>query len=374
MQRPKVIPGSVVLLLAGLLLSCVACRTSLDPGGGSGPAATPQVVSPSTASPSEVRPGDEDAALEAIDGLLADGRVEAGVEILQDYLTLHPEDRRAHYLMGQARFEAGSYGDAKTHFERAITLRDDDVMPHLWMGKVLAEEIERAMFFAKLPLAKEILAHFERAAAIDPQSVAAQTALARYHLEAPAMAGGSAESLRQHIDRLQELDPAAAYRMEARLHRRDGDPAAAERQLRLALAQAPSEAPSSAAETYLDLGILLLDQQRPEEALPLLRQAVALAPRQHEGHYRLAEAAMAVASPSLEEARDALKVYLRRHPTHDLPSRGEAWFQLGKVQEALGDTAVARDAYRQALQEIPNHRSAKQALRALVAGPKSISL
>ena len=371
MQRPMV-PGSVVPLLTCLMLSCVACRTTLAPEGVAGPAATPKVAASSAAppvvSPSQERLGDEDAALEAIDGLLADGQVEASVGILQDYLALHPEDRRAHYLMGQARFEAGSYGDAKTHFERVIALRDDEVMPHLWMGKVLAEEIERAMFFAKLPLAKEILAHFERAAVIDPQSVAAQTALARYHLEAPALAGGSSERLRQHSDRLHELDAAAAYRLEARLHRRDGDPAAAEQQLRLALAQAPSEAPSSAAETYLDLGNLLLDQQRPDEALPLLRQAVALAPRQHEGHYRLAEAAMAVTSPSLEEARDALTVYLRRHPTHDLPSRGDAWFQLGKVQEALGDPAAARDSYRQALEEMPNHRPAKQALQALGDG------
>ncbi len=347
-----------------VLVVSLACRSSLGPEVAASPTSASTVEV--TVQGQEHGPVLEQALLategawETLQVRLAGGQEDLVAATLEAYLALHPDDRRAHDLMGQARFEQGRYDDAKRHLERAVALADEDAMTHLWLGKVLAEDIDRAMVFAKLPLAKRLLGHFERAAEIDPLSVPAHTALARFHLEAPAMAGGSGERMRHHIDRLHALDAAAGHRLEARLYQRAKDSAAAERELRLAVAAAPREA-----ENYSDLGTLLLQQGRPEEALPLLRQAVALALRPGEAHFRLAEAVLQVATPPLEEARDALLAYVQHHPTHDQPSLGEAWFQLGRVQQALGDDLAAGLCFRQTLQHIPNHRQAEQAVQAL---------
>lgn len=344
------------LVVAGLLLSSLACSSS--PGPRTAPAPPPVTVGQGAVG-NEATP---EALLEA-EAMLVAGRAEAAAEVLETHLMVHAEDRRALDLLGRARFEQGRYEDAKLYLLLAISLSDEDAMTHLWMGKVLAEEIERVMLFAKLPLAKQLLAHFERAAELDPLSVPAHTALARFHLEAPAMAGGDGERLQHYIDRLHVLDPAAGHRMEARRYRRLNDPAAAERELRLALAAAPLEA-----ENHLDLGALMLQLERPEEALSLLRRAVSLAPRPGEAHFRLAEAALQVASPPLQEARDALLAYVQLHPSHDQPGLGDAWFQLGRIEQALGDEAAARAGYRRALQESPKHQQAKRALQALGDG------
>lgn len=293
--------------------------------------------------------------------ILAD-RTSDAVQLLDDYLMLSPGDRRAHYLLGQARFEQGRYAEARQHFERAVELDDSHPMTHLWLGKVLAEEIERANVFAKLPLAKRLLAGFQRAVELDPQSVPAHTALARFHLEAPAMAGGSEERLRFHIQRLHELDGAAAHRLEARLQLRQENPEAAERHLRQAVELAPKDG-----ETYADLGGLLLRQERIDAALPLLQRAVELDPRQHGAHFHLGTAALQVEPPRREIARRAFSTYLLRHPTHDLPQLSDAWLRLGRLEEALGDVDEARRSYRQVLNLRPDHPEARQAIERLAS-------
>lgn len=280
--------------------------------------------------------------------------------LLMEYLKVSPEDRQAHHLLGQALFEMGHYTDAKVHFQQAIALDDNDPMTHLWMGKVLAEEIDRVMIFARLPLAKQLLSGFERAAELDPESVPAHTALARYHLEAPAMAGGSAETLQNHIDVLYRLDAASAHRLEARRHLRGGDKDAAELELELAVAASPEDG-----ESYLDLGRLLLEQDRVDGARSSLQRSVELDPRQHEAHFRLAQAALAQEPPELDVARQALTRYLARHPTHDLPLHGDAWLLLGRAEDAAGDVDGARRAYERVLEERPGHAEAKKALERL---------
>lgn len=300
--------------------------------------------------------GTLDAARSAFEA----GRFEDAALLLEPFVQRHPEVRAAHDLLGRTRFEQGRYDDAKVHFERAITLDDSEAMAHLWMGKVLAEEIHRAMIFAKLPLAKKLFAGFTRAAEIDPESVPAQTALARFHLEAPAMAGGSPDKLRVHMDRLYQLDAAAAHRMEARVFIRDGDFASAERELRLAV-----EADAEEGESHLDLGALLLSDGQVEEALVHLLEAVRRSPDQHLAHFKLGEACLRAEPPRLSRARQAFTTYLQRHPTHDLPSQGEAWMQLGQVEERSGDVEKARHAYSRALEANPRLEAASEALERL---------
>lgn len=319
------------LLIALLVVPLVGCRSTIE-----GPVASlpPQAEAIQAAEIApEVHGSSEPASLLAqAEADLNAERFGVAEETLRDILKLSPEDRHAHHLLGQVFFEMGRYTDAKIHFERAIALDDRDPMTHLWMGKVLAEEIERAMIFAKLPLAKRLLAGFERAVELAPESVPVQTALARYHLEAPAMAGGSAEKLQHHIDTLSRLDAAAAHRLEARRHLRDGDEAAAERELELAVAASPEDG-----ESHFDLGRFLLKRGRVEAAWSSLQRAVELDPGRHEAHFRLAEAALAQESPELSVARQALERYLVRHPTHDEPSHAEARSLLEQMDEAAED-------------------------------------
>lgn len=359
MRRNSARAVSVILLLAVYLTGCRSAMKS------------PELPQPELAPTQGTQggqvvqepPGQIPILIQAKADLHAD-RLGSAKDLLLEYLKVSPEDRRAHHLLGQVYFELGNYTDAKASFQQAIVLDDNDPMTHLWMGKVLAEEIDRVMIFARLPLAKQLLSGFERAAELDPESVPAHTALARYHLEAPAMAGGSTEALQRHIDVLYRLDAASAHRLEARRHLRGGDKdvAAAERELELAVAASPEDG-----ESYLDLGRLLLEQDRVDAAWLSLQRAVELDPRQHEAHIRLAEAALAQEPPELDVARRALKRYLARHPTHDVPPHLDAWLLLGRAEEAAGDVDGARRSYEEVLEERPGHAEAKQALERLEA-------
>lgn len=313
-------PAGIFLWTLLFVISWVGCRSATEVTVIS---PQPQVI------PMPAVDGDQEALLMRAEVDLHSEHFDAAQVALLEALRLSPEDRRAHHLLGRAFFELGKYNDAKFHFQQAIALDDSDPMTHLWLGKVLAEEIDRAIVFARLPLAKQLLAGFERAAELDPQSVPAHTALARYHLEAPAMAGGSAETLQHHIDVLYRLDAAAAHRLEARRHSRGGDAAAAERELELAVAAAPEDA-----ESYLDLGRLLLEQGRSEAAWPTLQRAVELDSGQHEAHFLLAQAALAQEPPELDVARRALERYLARHPTHDVPSHDAARQILERLEKS----------------------------------------
>ena len=138
----------------------------------------------------------------------------------------------------------------------------------------------------------------------------------------------------------------AGYPAEARPYFR----AAREARLRQAL-----ESDASRAETHNDLGLLLLEGGRAQDAVPSFRKAVALKPAFAEAHCNLggALAAAGDSDGALAELRTALALDPQYAPTY---------YNLGLVLMKRGDTDGAVAQWRKALNVRPECAEAHNAL------------
>jgi len=154
-----------------------------------------------------------------------------------------------------------------------------------------------------------------------------------------------------------------------------GEFAAAEEVLRNVIDLTPTFA-----KPYDDLGTLLLQQQRAEDAIPLLEKAARLDPKLESAHFQLGKALAAVGrgpeadaafersfalSPSrgmmaraaehhkagrLEEAEQLCRRVLQKEPRHV-----DALRMLGLIAAAAGDLDEAEKLLRQAIDVAPDH-------------------
>lgn len=85
----------------------------------------------------------------------------------------------------------------------------------------------------------------------------------------------------------------------------------------------------ASAGPYLDLGSLLLDQNRPQDALPHLQRAAEIAPRESRVHEKLGKAY--AETSRLPEARKELEEAVKLAPRN-----GRLHFMLGQVYRRLG--------------------------------------
>jgi len=156
----------------------------------------------------------------------------------------HPQSARLYVGLGIADYSRGQYEDAARSFCHAADLAPSDPRPYQFLGE---------MYGVAPALSADItkrLAHFAKA---HPRN-----ALAQFHY-AMSLWKGQADA------------PADLQQVEVLLRRA----VTLDRRL---------------VKGFLELGILLLDQQRFKEAIPELQQAARLDPDLAQAHYRLAQA------------------------------------------------------------------------------------
>lgn len=121
-------------------------------------------------------------------------------------------------------------------------------------------------------------------------------------------------------------------------------PQDAERAYKAALALADSDARTDQ-WPYLDYGSFLLEHDRPVDAVPVLKRAVAVAPQCAECHGKLgrALARSGHANEGIDELRTAVKLAPKDPRLHyDL---GRAYREAGRTEEARAELAVSAKLY-----------------------------
>jgi tetratricopeptide (TPR) repeat protein len=154
--------------------------------------------------------------------LLEAGHAAEAEAALQAHLERHPEDAEASLYLGRAVLAQERWQDAVDRFQDAVDLAPESVDAYLWLGKALAERIERMPVFGKMPVAQRIRAVYERAAELDPDRYEPHVALARFYSEAPAFAGGDPAQALHHAEELRRIEPLRGELMLGRLHERWG--------------------------------------------------------------------------------------------------------------------------------------------------------
>jgi tetratricopeptide (TPR) repeat protein len=177
----------------------------------------------------------------------------------------YPKSARLHVGLGIAQYSRGQYGAAVTSLCQAVDLAPSDPRPYQFLGEMYGVAPEQG------PEITERLGRFVEARPRNP--------LANLYYALSLWKGQPAGSTPVDMQKVEAL-------------------------LRRAVALDPK-----LTKGFLELGVLLSDQQRHKEAIPELRRAIHLDPNQPQAHYRLAQAYQRTGQKAL--AASELKIFER---------------------------------------------------------------
>jgi Flp pilus assembly protein TadD len=178
--------------------------------------------------------------------LLQRGAFEEATQVFIPAIARHPRSARLHVGLGIAQYSRGQHEDAVKSFCEAADLAPSDPRPYQFLGE---------MYGVAPALGEAITRRLARFAKAQPRN-----ALAQFHYAMSLWKGQPAGSPPPNLPQIEGL-------------------------LRRAVTL-----DSKFAKAFLELGILLSDQQRYVAAIQQLRRATRLEPDLAQAHYRLAQA------------------------------------------------------------------------------------
>jgi tetratricopeptide (TPR) repeat protein len=287
--------------------------------------------------------------------LLAAGRVDDTIQLLQQKINRSPEDAEAHNLLCRAYFMLEDWDHGIAACERARKLDPHNSVYHLWLGRIYGEKADRAGFLSAAGLARKVRTSFERAVELDPHSWEARADLAEFYLEAPGIVGGGKDKARAQADVLAQSNTAMAHWIAARIAEKNKDVSSAEREYLAAISS-----DHSSGRSWFDLANLFRKTNRFDEMAKALRNLESIQVDQR-------ESLMDGASILLRADRDMpLAVSLLRSYLSSPVEAGPAFKaheMLGRILEKQGDLNAAATEYQAALALVHNYARAREDLK-----------
>jgi tetratricopeptide (TPR) repeat protein len=287
--------------------------------------------------------------------LLAEGRVDDAVRVLQQQVSLHPADAESFNLLCRAYFMADEWDPALEACQRAASLAPQSSMYQLWLGRVYGEKADHSSIFSAPGLAKQARSAFERAVQLDPGNWEARADLGEFYAEAPGIVGGGKDKARAQADALMRINPAMGHWVLARVAEKDKQPDVAEREYRAEIA-----ASHSGARAWLDLAGFLRHEKRYEEMKQALRTLNSSLLDRPEALLHAAQQLFR-SDLDLPFAVGLLERYLKA-PVEDGPAF-KAHDLLGQIYEKQGDRRAAADEFRAALAMAHSYTRAQENLK-----------
>src|ERR1043165_6801612 len=93
--------------------------------------------------------------------LLANGKVDEAVAVLQKTVTDNPNDAASFNLLCRAYYSFGNWDQAISAGEKSIAIDANNSMYHLWLGRSYGEKADNSSIFSAPGLAKKARAEFE---------------------------------------------------------------------------------------------------------------------------------------------------------------------------------------------------------------------
>lgn len=211
---------------------------------------------------------------------------------------------------------------------------------------------------AKLTWARRMRSAYQDALEADPKHVPAYWALMEYHLEAPAIAGGSRDEARRHADSIAAIDARSGHLAHARLARQEENQDAEARHLRAALELEVER------ETAFRLGLVEQRREGWNEAFAVFEALLENDPEDHGALYQVGRTA-ALSGQRLKRGEAALRAYLRVERRRNLPSEAGARMRLGQILAHAGRNDEARAELERAVALDPDLETARNALNDL---------
>jgi tetratricopeptide (TPR) repeat protein len=266
---------------------------------------------------------------------LQQGRVDAALAEATTAIAQNPKDPGPHFLICRARYHLEQWPAAADACRQAIALDGQDARYHLWLGRALGEQAERASLLTAYSLARQLRVEFETAARLSPRNADVLSDLGEFYAEAPGILGGGADKARAIATQLGQVDPVASHWLQAEIARSRKDYDLAERELHLAI-----ETSTTPAQAWMNLASFYRDRKRLEEMETAVKAGAAA---DSQSSSALVDGANTLlrAGRNTPLAIDLLQRYLRGgHLSEDAPAFA-VHARLAQALEQQGDTAGA---------------------------------
>jgi len=209
--------------------------------------------------------------------LLLHETIEPAVEVFQRGVGLYPQSLRMYIGLGIAFYSRGLYDGAIEALCHASDLNPSDSRPYLFLGK---------MYNVSVGKADEVAKRMKRFVETNPDN-----AFAYYYSALSSWKGTRSGGPDVNLAEVEAL-------------------------LRKSISLDPQ-----LADAHLQLGVLLHDQQRDQEAIPEFQAAIQLKPDDPDAHYRLAQAYLRTGDKARGQEESQLYEKLHKHQVTEAEKR-----------------------------------------------------
>lgn len=291
--------------------------------------------------------------------LLAEGRVDDAIVLLQGKIKSTPSDSDSYNLLCRAYYMLGNLDPGISACEKAVSLSPDNGDYHSWLGRIYGEKAGHASFITAARLAGKVREEFETAVRLNPNSVDARSDLADFYVEAPGIVGGGKDKAEAQAQAIATTDPAQAHHVRARIAEEKKDYVTAENEYRLAI-----QTSGGKAGTWLSLAGFYQHRGRLNEMEDAIRHATA--PAMNRPDLLMGAAQMLIKTGrDTPEAIQLLRRYVSSSATVEDAPVFKAHYLLGTLLEQQGDKQGAAEQYRAALSLAKSFSPAQEALNRL---------
>jgi tetratricopeptide (TPR) repeat protein len=281
------------------------------------------------------------APLFAADSVRSDlnqGHADVALQKLTTALAQNPADAEAHNLRCRVYYQEELWDQAIPDCEAAVRTNPSSSDYHLWLGRAYGQKAAHASLISAYKLAKKVAAEFQQAVQLDPQNTQALADLGEFDVSAPSIVGGGVSRAQVLAPKLQAVDAAAGFNLQAKIAEATKDYGTAESNLKFAIAHS-----STAASAWVDLAGFYRRRGRMSEMVSALHNGTSL---DHQHSAVLVDAADNLTAAHLEPqtAIHWLQQYLA---AESLSEDAPAFAVRAKLARLLADEGDTSEAQRQ---------------------------
>jgi len=286
--------------------------------------------------------------------LFEEGRFEEAKKLLAPM----KNDADALVILGKIALAQNDAETAETYLTKAVELKPNSAMAHLWLGNAYGSQAQKASIFGQASLAGKTKAEFERAVQLDPNLIDARLGLIDYYSMAPGFMGGSDEKAMQQAAEIKKRDAYQGHRAYARLYGRKKNMDAARNEWVAAIKEQPQ-----AAKPHISLALFYASNDKNfAGAWNEIEAALKLEPNWMPVQFRVGQIA-ALSGMNYARGEEALKKYTTYKPKENEPDLASTWYYLGMIYEKQGKKAEAKQSYAAALKMNPSSKTFNEALK-----------
>ena len=266
-----------------------------------------------------------------------------------------PSSAEAHNVRCRVFFALERWDAAASECEEAVRMDGGNSDYHMWLGRALGEKASRASFITAYSDAKRSRAEFEEAVRIDPRNAEALADLGEFYSSAPGIVGGGNDKANRVAAELDQVDPARAHELRARIAESDKDYGTAEREFKQAVALSKHPA-----FQWMTLGSFYRRRGRSADAEEAVQNGVKAAQRDRTAGVALFNGASVLTRVNRNPALAAkiLEDYLNGPVKTEEAPVFVAHTRLARILAQLGDWEGARKQRNEALELAHDYRPA----------------